>query len=131
MSPNHAPLVIRIGAFARLPPIEKLEPAGTAAVDRSADQNLQQGQGILRKAVHLVALLQPLHGFRPAADTARVAGKQEPAMSIESAMIRTVPVFALRALIHVGPQQFFEYRSMHTHQTLSAAGAGQHSHLKL
>ena len=52
-------------------------------------------------------------------------------MSVKVAVIRTLPVFAVRALIHVGPQELLKCVAMDPHQTLSAAGAVHHSHLKL
>ena len=52
-------------------------------------------------------------------------------MGVEVAVIRALAAFAVRALVHVGPQQLFEQISMHSHKALSTAGTVRHSHLKL
>ena len=46
-------------------------------------------------------------------------------MRVERRVIGAGPAIAFRALVHVGPQQFFEPRPMHANQTLAAFVAGQ------
>ena len=120
-------LGISVGARTRLAPIEKLQAARTTPIDRRAYQRLDQRQWILRKPVHFVAFLKPLHGVGAAADAVGMPGKQEAAVGVEGAMIGACPAVAVRALIHIGPHQFFERPSMNANEALSAMMTGQHS----
>ena len=111
----------------RLTPIEKLQSAGATAVDRRARHCLHPSQGIVREPVHLIALLEALHGVGAAADAARMPGEKEAAMRVEKRVIRARPAAAFRALIHIGPQQFFEPRPMHANQAFPATMAGKYT----
>jgi hypothetical protein len=119
-------LGISVGAGAWPAPIEKLYAARTTAVDRGTCQGLDQRQWILRKAVHFVAFIKSLHGFRPAADATGMAGKQEAAVRIKEAVIGAYSAETFRAFIHIGPHKSFESRSMNAHKAASAIRTGRH-----
>src|ERR1019366_5164992 len=115
------------GARTRLAPVEKLQAERSTAVDRRARERLDQRQRIFRKPVHLVPFFKPLYGFGPAANAPGMAGGQEAAVSVDEAVIGAHPAVAARALIHIGPHQFFEQSSVNAHKALSAMRTGQHS----
>lgn len=110
----------------RFTPIEKLQAAWAAAVDRRARQRLDPSQGIVREPIHFVAFFEALDGVGAAADTARMSRKQKAAVSVQECVVRTRPAVALRALIHIGPQQFFEPRAVDADQALPAFMAGHY-----
>ncbi len=109
----------------RLTPIEKLQAARATAVDRRAGDGLDPSQGVVRKSIHFVAFLEPLHSVGTAADAARMPGKEEAAMGVQKGMIGARPATAFRALVHVGPQQFFEPSPVHANEALSTFVTGQ------
>ena len=105
--------------------IEKLQAAQATTLHRCARQGRHPGQGIVREPIHLIALLDPLHRMGAATDTTGMPEKKEAAMRAEKGVIRARPAIAFRALVHVGPQQFFEPRPMHPNQALPAFVTGQ------
>jgi len=110
----------------RFTPIEKLQAARATAVDRRARHGLEPRQGIVREPVHFVAFFEALHRVRAAADATRMARKKEAAMSVQKRAIRARPAVAFRALVPIGPQQFFEPFPVHANQALPASVARQY-----